>query len=150
MESCRIETNAIADDRARVRYEHNLYAFADFRDPGKTLISRGLIESIDKSQPSPIISTQVLNEFASLCIKRKYLPQAELLTVLSILQRMRVISVTESIISAAVVRCISNQINYYDALIVETAIIGGAEVLYTEDLNHNQRFGPLKIVNPFL
>ena len=43
-----------------------------------------------------------------------------------------------------------SKISFYDALIVEAAIAGGAEILYSEDLSHEQRFDSLQVINPFL
>jgi predicted nucleic acid-binding protein len=40
--------------------------------------------------------------------------------------------------------------SFWDALIISAAISGGASVLYTEDLQHEQAIDGLKIVNPFL
>lgn len=38
----------------------------------------------------------------------------------------------------------------WDALIVVASRKGGASVLYSEDLNHGQRFGSVQVLNPFL
>jgi predicted nucleic acid-binding protein len=43
-----------------------------------------------------------------------------------------------------------DQLSWYDALIVAAALQGGCEVLYSEDLQHGQRFGDLVVQNPFL
>ena len=37
----------------------------------------------------------------------------------------------------------------YDALIVAAALQANCDVLYTEDLQHGQKFGGLSIRNPF-
>jgi predicted nucleic acid-binding protein len=39
---------------------------------------------------------------------------------------------------------------WYDSLIVSAAIQAQCDVLMTEDLQHGQRFGDLRIENPFL
>ena len=39
---------------------------------------------------------------------------------------------------------------WYDALIVAAAIQAQCEILITEDLQHGQRFGEVRIENPFL
>jgi predicted nucleic acid-binding protein len=41
------------------------------------------------------------------------------------------------------------QITYCDAAIIAAAERLGAPVLYTEDLNHGQSYGPVKVINPF-
>lgn len=38
---------------------------------------------------------------------------------------------------------------FYDALIVAAALEGGCKRLLTEDLQHGQRIGTLRIENPF-
>ncbi len=38
----------------------------------------------------------------------------------------------------------------YDSLIVSAAIQAGCDRLYTEDLQHGQKFAGLQVVNPFL
>lgn len=41
-------------------------------------------------------------------------------------------------------------LSWYDSLIVGAAMESECRVLYTEDLQHGQKFGPLQVVNPFL
>jgi predicted nucleic acid-binding protein len=41
------------------------------------------------------------------------------------------------------------QISFWDALILAAAESCGAEVLYTEDLNDGQQYGPVRVENPF-
>jgi predicted nucleic acid-binding protein len=43
-----------------------------------------------------------------------------------------------------------DRLSWYDSLIVSAALQGGCEVLYSEDLQHDRRFGDLVIQNPFL
>jgi predicted nucleic acid-binding protein len=40
--------------------------------------------------------------------------------------------------------------SWYDALIVSAAIQARCDLLFTEDLQHGQRFGTLQVRNPFL
>jgi predicted nucleic acid-binding protein len=42
------------------------------------------------------------------------------------------------------------QISYRDASVVSAAEALGAETLYTEDLNDGQRYGAVRVSNPFL
>ena len=41
------------------------------------------------------------------------------------------------------------QISYWDTLIVAAALLSGCDTLYTEDLNHGQRYGEVLVLNPF-
>lgn len=42
------------------------------------------------------------------------------------------------------------QISWWDALIVAAAEKSGSQVLYSEDLQHGQRIGNIRVMNPFL
>lgn len=44
----------------------------------------------------------------------------------------------------------TEQLSWFDALIVEAAIRSGCERLYSEDLNHGRKFGRLTVQNPFI
>jgi predicted nucleic acid-binding protein len=63
---------------------------------------------------------------------------------------MRMVTVDQELVLMGVARHFRSKISFYDALIVEAALLGGAEILYSEDLGHGQRFGPLRVENPFL
>jgi predicted nucleic acid-binding protein len=41
-------------------------------------------------------------------------------------------------------------LSWYDSLIVAAAMEGQCSTLFSEDLQHGQRFGDLQIKNPFL
>lgn len=41
-------------------------------------------------------------------------------------------------------------LSWYDSLIVSAAIQARCDLLFTEDLQHGQRFGALQVKNPFL
>jgi predicted nucleic acid-binding protein len=44
----------------------------------------------------------------------------------------------------------THKISWYDSLIICAAREAGCAILYSEDLQHGQRFGSLRVVNPFL
>jgi len=41
-------------------------------------------------------------------------------------------------------------ISFWDSLILQAAESSLSSILYTEDLNSNQKYGSVKVVNPFL
>jgi len=41
-------------------------------------------------------------------------------------------------------------LSWFDALVVASAQQSGCDMLYTEDLQHGQKFGGVRVVNPFL
>jgi predicted nucleic acid-binding protein len=42
------------------------------------------------------------------------------------------------------------QLSFYDSLIVAAALEGNCKILYSEDLQHNQKIFELTIINPYL
>ncbi len=42
-----------------------------------------------------------------------------------------------------------HKISYWDSALIAAATRMGAPVLYTEDLNHGQIYGPVRVENPF-
>ena len=58
--------------------------------------------------------------------------------------------VDEAMILAAIERNRSMSFSFWDALILEAALRGGAERLFTEDLQHGQQIEGLIVQNPFL
>ncbi len=43
-----------------------------------------------------------------------------------------------------------HRLSWYDSLIIAAAIQVQCSVLYSEDLQHEQRFGDLRVMNPFV
>jgi predicted nucleic acid-binding protein len=97
-----------------------------------------------------VLSTQVIQEFYAagsrkLAFSRQYLREAVEkflalpLVVLGPLQIMKAIENEEQY-----------QISFWDALIIAAAEAGGADILFTEGLNHGQRYGRVLAQNPFL
>lgn len=43
-----------------------------------------------------------------------------------------------------------NALSWYDSLIVAAAMQAKCKVLFTEDLQHGQQFGSVRVANPFL
>ncbi|OIN92561.1 MAG: hypothetical protein AUJ20_07285 [Comamonadaceae bacterium CG1_02_60_18] len=98
------------------------------------------------------LSTQVLHEFYSITT-RKLRPApttAQAQTYVKELCAFDVIGGTAPAIMAAIEIVQRYQMQWWDALILEAALRAKAEVLYTEDLQHGQRFGALTVMNPFL
>ena len=99
-----------------------------------------------------LLSTQVLQEFY-VAVTRKLLvplePEAAKGVVRN-LSRLPIIDVNAERVLSAISRSRRMQLSFWDALIIETALSGGADRLLTEDLQHGQTIDGLLIENPFL
>ena len=99
-----------------------------------------------------IISVQVLNEFTVVALRKVGLP---LLEIKEILDTVRAVCTVEPLTANTHDRgieiCERYKFSFYDSVIVAAALIVGAKVLYSEDLQHGQVIDrQLRIVNPFL
>ena len=98
----------------------------------------------------PVITVQVLNEFANVARKKHKLDWIEIRDGLEhLVDCCEVLPLTQGVHVRALEIAEKNLIGIYDALIVAAAELSGCDTLYTEDLNNGQRIGRVTIVNPF-
>lgn len=96
------------------------------------------------------VSGQSLAEFANVSRRRKLLDDAEVDRWLAFLGTFPFVPVDQHYVVAGLRIARRFQIKYYDAALLGAAERLGAPVFYTEDLNHNQVYGSVRAVNPFL
>ncbi len=98
------------------------------------------------------LSAQVIQEFYSVITRKPDLPLSPVkaLEWIEELERRPCVAVDISLIRFAIEISQRYRINYWDGAILAAAERLGAEVVYTEDLNHGQSYGPVRVVNPFL
>ena len=98
------------------------------------------------------LSVQVLNEFTAVARRKQGKQWREIgeaiSDVLALLDPP--LALTLDLHDAARALAEDQQLSFYDALIVASAIGGGCAVLYSEDMQHGRSIGGLAIVNPFL
>jgi len=98
------------------------------------------------------ISVQVLNEFATIALRKLRMPLSD---VREILDTVRAVCSVEPVTLATHERGLAIIERYgfalYDSMIVASALIAGGKALYAEDLQHGQVIdAQLRVVNPFL
>lgn len=98
-----------------------------------------------------VISVQVLNEIASIALRKLRL---EMIAIRDILGTIRAVCEVRPVDLEAHERALDLVERYrfsvYDGLIVAAALRAGCTTLHTEDLQHGQRIGSLTIANPFI
>ena len=99
-----------------------------------------------------LLSTQVLQEFYVVVTRKLHVPLEPDVAegVVRNLSLLPVIGIDSEIILSAIGRSQRMQLSFWDALIIETALAGGAVRLLTEDLQHGQNIDGLRIENPFI
>ncbi|MBA2692721.1 MAG: PIN domain-containing protein [Rubrobacter sp.] len=128
-----------------------LIYFHDDEEPEKQARAEEVIERESRAG-TMILSTQVLQEFYSAATRKWREPlrveEAER-SVRRFIDISTVIQVDVAVILAAISRTRNMSISFWDALIVEAAIKGGAKKLLTEDFNDGEVVDGLEIMNPF-
>jgi predicted nucleic acid-binding protein len=99
-----------------------------------------------------IISVQVLNEFTVVALRKVGLPLQEIREILDTVRAVCTVEpLTATTHDLGMEICERYKFSFYDSVIVAAALIVGAKVLYSEDLQHGQVIDrQLRIVNPFL
>jgi len=127
-----------------------VYLF-DAKAPEKQAVARRLWDRACR-EAVPVLSTQVLQEFLVTVTKavKQGLPMTSAReAVLELADITEMLPISVPLIAAASRRVETSGFSFWDALIIESAIDGGASRLWTEDLQDGQTFGKLVIVNPF-
>jgi predicted nucleic acid-binding protein len=98
-----------------------------------------------------VISVQVLNEFAVVALRKLKMPLNE---VREILDTIRAVCAVEPITvethDSGLAVFERYRFSLYDSMLVATALISGAKILYSEDLQHGQIIdNQLRVTSPF-
>jgi predicted nucleic acid-binding protein len=101
-------------------------------------------------QSGCLISVQVLNEVASVCLRKLKMTWKDVDSVFQTLKSTcEVFPVTLASHEKAVGLAKRFQISLYDANIVATAILCGADTLLSEDMQNGMSMESVIVVNPF-
>jgi predicted nucleic acid-binding protein len=99
------------------------------------------------------LSGQVLAEFYVNAQKNKNsqvpLSQLEAVGWIDRLSLLPVVPIDHLVVQQAINYSQRFMISYWDAAVVAAAEVIGAPILYTEDLNHGQKYGSVTVINPF-
>jgi len=122
-------------------------ALAKNDEPRKFKISRDLIAAWDFG-----LSVQVLGEFYANAQRksRRPLSAREAAAFVARLYVRPCVAIDLQLLHIAIGYARRFQISYWDAAIVAAAEQLGSAILYTEDLNHGQVYGSVKVLNPYV
>jgi len=130
--------------------DSNIIAYAyDVTDPRKHKVAQDFVRRAQAGEF--VISTQVLAEFSSTLLY-KMTPQAppqSVAAILGVLATIRTLSPDPDTIYRAVEVHARYGIHFYDGMIVAAAEQAGCTRIWSEDLNPNQRYFGIEVVNPF-
>ena len=122
--------------------------FADGRNPKKQAIARTVLaDAIGNRQY--VISSQVLNEFTNVALKKLGMTEDEARKYVEEFQHIRVVFQQDGLTVRALEIRKQYGLQFYDSLLLATAESVGCDMFLTEDLNDGQTYCGIKVVNPF-
>ena len=115
------------------------------------LLDSGKKEKIARRLASaqPHISVQVLNEFVAVCKKCGKDRETAYQLADAIANASTVHEITLSTYRLAQALATRFRLSHWDGLIIAAATLAQCETLYSEDMQHGQVIGTVKVVNPF-
>ncbi len=98
------------------------------------------------------VSAQVLQEFYVVATRKAAvkLTAGEAMWWLDRFEPFPCIATDAALVRSAIAVSERFRISYWDGAVIAAAEQLEAAILYTEDLNHGQAYGPVRVVNPFL
>jgi len=136
----------------RVFFDTNILVYLyDADEPDKKERACEIFET-EASAGRALLSTQVLQEFY-VTVTGKLAVPLDPKTAEDVVRNLAVLPLVQidaEIILAAIGRSHLLRFSFWDSLIVEAAVAGGADRLLSEDLQHGQVIDGLKIENPFI
>jgi predicted nucleic acid-binding protein len=127
-----------------------VYTF-DRTDSSKRRKANGLLADALETHRG-IISYQVVQEFLNVATRKfsdpMTVPEAQLYLA-RILMPLCEVFPDSALYSQALSIAGESGMAFYDALIISSAIAGGCEIVWTEDLQHGRQIGTVTIRNPF-
>jgi predicted nucleic acid-binding protein len=129
-----------------------LVYMVDRRDPKKQAIAQSLVGDA-LAAGSGVISFQVVQETLHALTRkaRQVLPAVDAAELLdAVLVPLWTVQPSARLYGKALQVQAKQGFSFYDSLIVAAALEAGCKRLYSEDLQHGQRVGTLRIENPFL
>lgn len=128
-------------------FDSNILIYAMSDDYPKNHTARNLLNDYQVA-----ISTQVVNEFCNVMIKKNYIDFDSLAYIVSAFSNdYEILTVDTNIVLDALTIKQKYRYSYWDSLMIASALKMGVSVLYSEDMAHGQIIEQkLTILNPFI
>jgi predicted nucleic acid-binding protein len=133
----------------KVFLDANILLYTDDpRYPDRQRVALDLLDT-HLREKTGAVSTQVLQEYFANATRKLRIDASLARQKTVIFSQFQVLQPTTDDILAAIDLHRLHQIAFWDAMIVRMAVLSGASILYTEDLQDRRRIDSLQIVNPF-
>lgn len=127
----------------------NVLVYADAADePVKQQRAIALITTL-RGAGTAVLSTQVLQEYVNVALRKLRLPHGLIRERIGFYRRFEVVTTSADLIAGALDLHVLRGVSFYDALIVQAAVVSGCQRVLSEDLQHGTTLGGVRIENPF-
>ena len=127
----------------------NILVYAEASDESaKQRMALDLLKQLFETT-SGVLSTQVLQEYCNVAIKKLKLSPAHIRAQLDLYEQFEVVQVTPAIIRAGLDLHQTRSVSFYDAIVLASAQTAGCSVLLSDDLNAGELVDGVRVVNPF-
>jgi predicted nucleic acid-binding protein len=131
-------------------FDTNIFVYSDDKsEPARQSRAIQLIASYQRSGLM-VISIQVLQEYFAAATRKLHVDPEMAQRKVEVLARARIVRFTADDVIAAIELHRLHRISFWDAMIVHAARLAGADVLYSEDMQHGAVLAGVRIDNPFL
>ncbi len=127
----------------------NILVYADAADDAAR--QRRAIDLITASRAAgaAVLSTQVLQEYVNVALRKLRLPHALVRERLNFYRRFDLVPTSPDLIAGALDLHVLHGLSFHDALIVQAAATSGCQRLLSEDMQHGATIAGVRIENPF-
>jgi len=126
----------------------NLIIYAnDRRDAAKQKKAVALIADLMRNGTG-VISTQVMQEYASVALTKLHQRHDVVLRQLVLLEALEVVPLSPALIRRSVELKVTYSVSFWDASIIAAAEHAECRRIYSEDLNTGQYYAGITVVNP--
>jgi len=132
-----------------VFFDTNVLVYAiDPEHPAKCAVALSLLRR-HTGDRTLVVSTQVLQEFYSVAVRRKFLDAAQALEMVRELTMAHVVGSSAEFVVRALELARHERLSSWDALVLQAALDAGCSTLLSEDFQHGRRYGALDVIDPF-
>lgn len=131
-------------------FDTNIFLYTDDTSaPEKKSRAIQLVSEYQRSGKA-VVSLQALQEYFTVATRKLGIPPELAQQKVELMARLHVVRFVEADVIAAITLHLLHRISFWDALIVHAAREAGAEILFSEDLQHRSILSGVTVINPFV
>lgn len=135
--------------RSKVFCDTNLLIYAIDASDQRMAKARAIVKSI-RDSGNGVVSTQVLQEFYSVCTRKLGLEPLKAKNLVMALLDFEVVTLTPDLIVEGIDISIVNQLPHWDGLLIAAARYASCSTLLSEDFSHGQVISGVRLENPLM